>query len=195
MKMPREYDMTTRAAQAASSRLRILDATIELTGERPLSAVTLPIVAERAGVTVQTVLRKFGSREGLFEAAAVHGRTVVLAERAIHPEDVDASVDALLAHYERTSASTLVLLGQETWEPLIAEIVDAGKALHRTWVEEVFAQALAALPSSARAEAVDLLVVATDLYTYKLLRIDRGLSLDETRERMQRLIGAVRKVL
>lgn len=195
MKKPRSYDMTARAAQAASSRLRILDAAIALSGELPLTGITLPVVAERAGVTVQTLLRKFGSRDGLLEAAAVHGRAIVLAERLIDPDDVDASLDALLAHYERTSTGTLVLLGQERWEPLIADIVNAGKALHRSWVEDVFAHALAPLDQAARTEAIDLLVVATDLYAYKLLRIDRGLSLVETRERMRRLLDAVLGIL
>lgn len=191
MNKRRGYDMTTRSAQAATSRLRILDAAIALSGEVPLAAITLPAVAERAGVTVQTVLRKFGSRDGLFDAAQEHGRAVVLAERPADPDDLAASLDVLVQHYERTAVSTLMLLGQESWEPRAAEITSAGKALHRAWVEEVFAHRLAELDEEARIERLDLLVVATDLYAYKLLRLDGGLGLAETRERMRRLIDAV----
>ncbi len=43
--------------------------------------------------------------------------------------------------------------------------------MHRDWVETIFA-----LRSSPGGEdLVDLLVVATDVYTWKLLRRDRGL--------------------
>lgn len=187
--------MTTRSAQAESSRLRILDAVIALTAEVPLAAITLPLVAERAGVTVQTVLRKFGSRDSLFDAAQERGSQVVIAERTVDPDDLEASLDGLMQHYERVKVSTLMLLGQESWEPRAAAITGVGKALHRKWVEDVFAHALPPIDDVARAEAVDLLVVATDLYTYKLLRIDRGLSLVETRARMRRLIGAVLGIL
>ena len=38
---------------------------------------------------------------------------------------------------------------------------------------------------------VDLLVVATDVYTWKLLRRDRRLSVARTRERMEALVRAV----
>ena len=41
-----------------------------LFAERPYDQVSLPAIAERAGVTVQTVLRRFGSKEDLFAAAA-----------------------------------------------------------------------------------------------------------------------------
>jgi hypothetical protein len=42
-----------------------------------------------------------------------------------------------------------------------------------------------------RDEAIDLLVVATDVYTWKLLRHDRGLSRSATQERMRALVDAV----
>lgn len=195
MKKSRSYDMTTRSVQAASSRLRILDATIQLSAEVPLAAITLPLVAERAGVTVQTVLRKFGNRDGLFDAAQEHGSQTVIAERRVDPDDLEVSLDGLMHHYDRVEVSTMMLLGQEAWEPRAAVVTAAGKALHRKWVEDVFVHALTPLDAAARVEAVDLLVVATDLYTYKLLRIDRGLSLGETRERMRRLIDAVLGIL
>ncbi|MDL9981128.1 TetR/AcrR family transcriptional regulator [Microbacterium sp. ASV49] len=189
MNTPREYDMTLRAEQAAQTRVRILDALTALVAEIPLAAVTLPRVADRAGVTVQTVLRNFGSRDGLFAAGLEFGRDAVVAERTITPDDVDASLAALVDHYERTSTMTLLLLGQESWEPIAAEVTAGGKALHRDWVERVFAHALD--DAADRDEATDLLVVATDLYCYKLLRLDRALSRDRTLQRMRRLVQAV----
>ena len=58
-----------------------------------------------------------------------------------------------------------------------------GRLAHRAWVEEVFAGRLPE-PSDARARLIDVLVVATDVYAWKLLRLDRGLSVDDVRDRM-----------
>ena len=68
--------MGARAQAVEETRRRILDALIALAGERPFAEITLDTVAERAGVSVQTVLRQFGSRDGLFAEAmdAGHGR-------------------------------------------------------------------------------------------------------------------------
>ena len=68
--------MGARAQAVDATRRRIVDALIALAGERPFAEVTLDAVAERAGVSVQTVLRQFGSRDGLFAEAdgRRHGR-------------------------------------------------------------------------------------------------------------------------
>jgi AcrR family transcriptional regulator len=187
----RTYTMRTRAEQAEQTRLRILDATEALASSRPLAACTLPAVAENSGVSVQTVLRIFGSRDGLFEAARVHTQAAVLAERPADPEDVDASLASLVDHYEKHGDGVLLLLAQESWEPFAARVTTDGKRLHRVWVESVFAGAIETTEPASREVLVDLLVVATDVYAWKLLRRDRGLSRDETTERMRRLVASV----
>ena len=64
--------------------------------------------------------------------------------------------------------------------------VEATGGLHRAWVAEVFG------PMVSDDEALlDLLVVATDVYTWKLLRRDRGLSRVRTEARMKALVTAV----
>jgi len=57
---------------------------------------------------------------------------------------------------------------------------------HREWVEQVFAPYISGDP-----ELVNLLVVATDLYTWKLLRQDRRLSRARTEQHVTRLIRAL----
>jgi AraC-like DNA-binding protein len=52
--------MRARARSAAETADRILDATVELFVEMPCSQITLATLASRAGVTVQTVIRRFG---------------------------------------------------------------------------------------------------------------------------------------
>ena len=54
----------------------------------------------RPSVSVQTVLRHFGSRAGLFEAARTHAETKVVEERQGPVGDVAAAIRVILDHYE-----------------------------------------------------------------------------------------------
>ena len=84
MKTTRAYTMTARAEAAEATRRRIVDAAMS---RWPASArfaeITLDVVAERAAVSVKTVLRQFGSRDGLF-ADAMDAAMVDDRERAPH---------------------------------------------------------------------------------------------------------------
>jgi AcrR family transcriptional regulator len=191
MKTTRTYTMRARAEQAEQTRLRIIRATVELGGERPLAACTLPAIAERGAVSVQTVLRIFGNRDALFREVLERTSAEVVAERTADPDDVPASLAALVDHYERRGDTVLLLLGQETWEPLAAEITSPGKRMHRDWVGAVFARTLDPLDAVARETATDLLVAATDVSAWKLWRRDLGRTRDETLDRMLALAASV----
>ena len=191
MNQSRTYTMRARAAAVEATRQRILDATFALAGERLMTDIGLDAVARRAGVSVQTVLRQFGSRAALVEATVEHGARLVAAERHAPAGDVAGGLGVLLDHYERRGDGVVLLLAQESADPVVARVVDSGRALHRTWVAEVFGPLLRPVAGGAREEALDLLVVATDVYTWKLLRRDRGLSREAVQARMTRLADAV----
>lgn len=195
MKSTRAYTMRVRADRVQQTRERILDAVVSLAGDRPLARCTLPAIAERAGVSVQTVLRAYGTRDDLFAAARERATAHVLAERRIDPDDVPATVAALVDHYEARGDGVLLLVGQERWEPLAAEITAGGRRLHREWVARTFAHTLGRLPVDRRERAVDLLVAATDLSVWKLWRRDAGRTRDETLERMLALVASVTRQL
>jgi AcrR family transcriptional regulator len=190
MKTTRSYTMRARAEQAAKTRERILEATVDLAAHAPLAACTLPAIAARAGASVQTVLRVFGSREGLFAAALERARDEVLGRRDTPVGDVDAALDELIRQYERRGDAMLMMLGQETWEPVAAEITAAARAQHRDWTSRVFAPQLAEVAPAARDEVLDLLAVATDVLTWRILRRDRGLDAATTTMRMRRLAAS-----
>jgi AcrR family transcriptional regulator len=185
----RPYRMSARAAAVEETRARVLEAVLALHTERLSSDVSLADVAERAGVSVQTVLRHFGSREGLVEAALERASAEVEDERRVAPGDVAGAVHAVVEHYEARGDAVLLLLAQERFEPFAAMVTANGRALHRRWVTESFGPLLPTGPG--RAEVVDLLVVATDVYAWKLLRRDRGLSVARTRSRIEALVRAV----
>ena len=62
---PRPYSMSTRAARAAQTRERILDAALACYRESGIAATSLQAVARRAEVSAATVLNHFGSSDGL----------------------------------------------------------------------------------------------------------------------------------
>ena len=191
MKTTRTYTMTTRARSAEATRRRILQAAFELQSERLAAEIVLEAVADRAGVSVQTVLRHFGNRAGLFDATVAFANEQVADERRAPVGDLAAAITVLVDHYELRGEMALMMLAQETTHDHVRSLSVAGKRMHRVWVREVFAPQLEALTGEQLEEAVDMLVVATDVYTWKLLRRDRGLSRAETEHRMRTLVTAV----
>jgi AcrR family transcriptional regulator len=189
MNTTRAYTMTSRARAVEETRRRIIDASVELHWERPVSEIGLDDIAGRAGVSVQTVLRHFGSRAGLEKEALARALQVVADERRAPVGDVAAAVRVIVDHYERRGDQSILMLAQEGHEPLMTRITDQGKAMHRAWVHEVFAPYLSSADEAE--ELANLLVVATDVYTWKLLRRDRRMSRDRTERHMRHLVQRV----
>ena len=178
----RKYDMGARQQAKTATRDAIITAAIDTFMAERSFAITLPAVAERADVTVKTVLRHFGSRDGLVEAAWSRAYDEVMAERIPPQGDREAALKVLIAHYERRGDVVLAMLAEEN-DPRAARMNSAGQLGHRAWVEDVFADRLPGR-TAERSRLIDVLVVATDVYAWKLLRIDRGLSVDDVADRM-----------
>jgi AcrR family transcriptional regulator len=192
---PRRYEMRARADSRAATRERIVRATIDLSFELERVDVTLEQIARRADNSVQTILRHFGTRDALMAVAIAHGVAEVAAERRDPGAGVDANITLLVSHYERRGRFVLRLLaaddgiddtdgtdgtdGSET-----GTVTGPGKLLHRSWVEDVFGTELPP-PGPRRDALVDMLVVVTDVYAWKLLRLDRGLDRNTTEDRVR----------
>lgn len=187
----RPYTMRARADALERTRERIIDAALALARETRSLELTLDSVARQAEVGVRTVLRHFGSREGLFDAVFATGQAAVEAEREAPCGDIEAALTALLGHYEHWGDFTVHMLGQEGTDPRVDRLLSTGRPVHRRWVGEVFAPWLQPLEPDQLESVTDLLVVATDVYTWKLLRRDRGLSITDTGQRMHRLIDGI----
>jgi len=191
MKATRSYVMTARAEAVAETRERILRAALRRTDRLPLFAVSLADIASDAGVSVQTLLRQFGSRDALVDAGIELALGEVTEERHAPRDDLPRAMSVLLDHYESRGDSAILMLGQEPTDPQAARITDQGRAMHRAWVEDVFTPQLGDLTGSEREEMIDMLVIATDAYTWKILRRDRGLSRKVVERRMLRLVESV----
>jgi AcrR family transcriptional regulator len=173
--------MTARAQAAAATAEQILDATVELFWERPTDEISLGEVARRAGVARQTVIRRFGGKEGLMTAAAERETQSVRAQRAEAPVgDVHGAVRVLVDHYELLGGRVLKLLAEEQRVPELRVLADRGRVLHRQWCEHVFVSALVGRRGVERERRLAQLVAVCDVYSWKLIRLDCGLSRRQT---------------
>lgn len=187
----RAYRMTARAEATAQTRRRILEATIDLFTTTDAQDITLEAIARAAGVTVPTVLRHFGSKEQLLEATERHARESVIGQRyAATPGDVAGAVENLMEHYELWGDRVLRLLAREGQVPAIRAVTNYGRGVHREWVERTFAPLLPR-DGPARARRVAQLVAVCDVYVWKVLRRDLGLSREETAQALLEIITAL----
>lgn len=161
---------------------------MQLFFEHAFEDVTLAGIAKAAGVSHQTVLNHFESKEGVVLAVAERVRQDTMDARyRAEPGDVDGAVRALVGEYERFGdanvrwAATAERLGS------LAELLVEGRASHQQWLGHMFGPRLPA-PAAARRRAVNALHAATDVYTWKLLRRDLGLSRAETEKTVVRIV-------
>lgn len=186
----RRYAMGVRGARADATRARILEAA-RMRFDKQASDVTLAAIAEDADTSVATVLRLFGSKTGLLDAAIGSERD---AERGIvsDPQSVEPAVDALFDDYEQVGDRVIRMLGDEHRVPGFGEVARIGRVDHREWVEASFTPQLARLRPHERETATRALVAATDVYVWKLLRRDLRLDRDDAQDVVTRLCrGAI----
>ncbi len=184
--------MRLRAEQATATRERILASAAQLFSTRLFDDVSLDDVAVGAQTTVQTVIRHFGSKDSLFAAMASWSSDRMVAPREeAPPGDVAAAVRGLVDHYERWGDAVFLLLSQEDRVPAIRPHTEEGRAYHRAWVERLLGDALSGLRGNARERRLAQLIAITDLYTWKLLRRELGLSRRQAEMAIRELIEAL----
>jgi len=189
----RPYRMTARAAAAAGTADKILDATKHLFSENLIADITLADIAQRSGVTAQTILRRFGDKDTLFAEAISRLGDEILSQRGrATPNDLDDLLGNLIEHYETHGQLILKMLAEESTTPTIQPALAFGRDYHRRWCETVFAATLEPLTGTERERRRAQLIAICDLRTWEVLRSRMGLSRDEThaalREMLQPLI-------
>ncbi|HEX5533475.1 MAG TPA: TetR/AcrR family transcriptional regulator [Actinomycetales bacterium] len=191
----RPYRMGARASAAAATGERVLDAATEVFWEMPSDHISLEEVARRSGVSVQTVIRHFGGKDGLLAAASAREAGRVRAQRDEAPVgDTAAAIRVLVEHYENTADQVLKMLAEEQRVPALREIVDRGRAMHRDWCARVFSPALTDRVGVERRRRLAQLVAVCDIYTWKLLRRDAGLSRRQTELALVELVQPLLEV-
>jgi AcrR family transcriptional regulator len=190
----RQYRMQERARSTEATREAILEAVEVAFEELFFDEITLAEIARRSGVSVQTVLRHFESKEGLFMASMLHVGGKMARDRTLVPVgDVKGIVDDLVDHYENYGNRLLRMLAQEEREPALRQLADLGRIVHVEWCKQAFAPTIEGLRGAKRERRLAQLVTGTDIYVWKLLRRDRGLSLKETKLAMRELLEPLTK--
>lgn len=184
--------MSTRTAAVGVTRERILQAACDAFLHGWYDNVALRDIAAAAGVALQTLVNHFGNKEALFGAAADRiSDTISTLRWEVAVGDVEGAATTLVDDYEQTGDFTLRTLAIEERVPVVRPLLAAGRGGHQEWVEHVFAAALTGLRPAERKRRVAQLVVATDVFTWKLLRRDKELSREQTIIAIRELVEAL----
>jgi AcrR family transcriptional regulator len=185
----RPYRMKARGEATAATRERILAAAEAAFDELPFPEITLAWVAERAGVSVQTVIRHFGGKEALLVATLQHTALKMGGGRDFSPgAGTEEVIGVLSEHYEEFGDRVLRALAQEEQVPALGLLVELGRTYHVDWCKRAFQTGLKGLRGARRERRLAQLTAVTDVYVWKVLRRDRGLGPAQARLAMLELV-------
>lgn len=191
----RRYDSTRRAEQAAETRRRIVAAAAECFAERGYGRTTMPQVAERAGVSVESVTAA-GPKRALLIAAfsqAFVGRETeesVLGDdawaRALALEDpvamLDAVADLVVAGQQAGNGIWRAVTAAALEEPEVAELYRAltqrRRADHLRGVQ-VFAARGLLRPGRTLEQHADAMALLDGFDPYQTLVVEFGWTTEE----------------
>jgi len=179
--------MTARAKDAELTATRIVDAMLARLASTPYEHIRLEDVAADAGVTGQTVIRRFGNKPALMNATVERelARIVSAREAAAHASPAD-TIQNLVEHYERYGALILKTYSEAPLVPGLPEITARGRAFHVDWCRRAFP--LPSLPDRELARRTAQIVAICDATTWRILRFDGRLDPAETQIALEEMI-------
>jgi AcrR family transcriptional regulator len=184
--------MSTRAAAAEATRGRIIDAALLAFTTEWYDDVTLRGIAADAGVALQTLVNHFGTKEALFGVAVERfGERIEAARAAVAVGDIPGAITTLVDDYDESGDAIIRMLALEDRIAVLPPVLKRGRREHEQWVERVFAAALERLREAERARRIAELVAVTDVYTWKLLRRDKGLTRKQTILAVREMVEAL----
>lgn len=189
-KSPRAYRMTARAESAKQTGERLIDAMLSHFASTPYDRIRLEDVAADAQVTVQTVVRRFGSKHGLLAATVERELSRLAGDRAAAMGDSPQStMRSLVDYYEHHGALILKLYAEAHQAPGVPELAQRGRAYHVRWCRDAFADALSPdLDEEARNRRLAQIVAVCDATTWRILRVDGHLSPEQTEQALLELL-------
>jgi AcrR family transcriptional regulator len=191
----RRYEKRARAAQEQATRLRVVEAAMELHRTVGPARTTISAIAKRAGVRRATVYHHFPDERALFL-----GCSGIWRERHPLPEPatwstiadpaarVEAALSALYEWYEEAEPMLSALLRDIEAMPIIAELQGARQA-YLASVEDGLATGWG-VRGKAAARLRATIAVALDFFTWRTLD-ERGVG---RREAVTVMSSAVRAV-
>jgi AcrR family transcriptional regulator len=174
----RRYEKRARAAAEEATRLRIIEAAIDLHGTTGPARTTISAIAERAGVRRATVYRHFPDERALFL-----GCSGTWAERNPVPDPatwagivdpaarVEAALEALYTWYEQAEPMLSNVLRDVDAMPVIQEI-QAGRLAYLAAVEDGLAAGWG-MRGKAATRLRATIALALDFFAWRTLH-ERG---------------------
>jgi AcrR family transcriptional regulator len=191
----RPYKQVARAQARQRTRDALLDAAetvfLRKGWEQGSVDASVEALARSAGVTKQTLLRHFGSKEALVEQVVRRISERVHDQRWATPtDDVTGAVENLLDHYKEWGEE-LLRIGAAERSQTIADIAQQGRQLHYDWVEYAFRGSLDRFKGKARSRRRAALIALCDVHTWWLLSNDLDLSRHEVQVTLTQAIERV----
>jgi AcrR family transcriptional regulator len=176
--------------------MALLEAADEAFLSGPWEQVSLEAIARTAGVTKQTLLRHFGSKNGLLEKTLERAIGEVEEQRLAAPtNDIAGAVDNLLDHYEIRGGRAMRSSNLDLDGPL-ADLGRRAREFHYAWVERVFGRWLAAAPPTQHDKLRAALIAVCDVQSWWILSHDLALPRADVRATLilttSRLLGVQR---
>lgn len=187
---PKNYKADVQSEIKTLTRLRILAACRDLFLEKWVDQITLEDVARQANVTVQTLLRHFGTRDALVNLA-ISEIDLGIQMRKVPPQqgNLQTITSAVTEFYEVYGLYLLRAIALEDRFPQLNLLLTRSRRMHREWVQHSFDVYLRALSPQNRQQLEDQLYSLTEVYFWRVYRIDLGKSreiLENTWVRMLR---------
>ncbi len=168
------YKQVARAEARQRTRTALLNVAMEEFTRGRWEKMSLQELASRAQVTTQTLLRHFGSKDGLL----THAMASTTAEMytpcwSTAPGDVEGAVKNLLDHYEEWGERSLrVGTWLESGAPVLASISRMARQMRHEWVEDAFAPQLERRYGDEHVRCRAALITLCDVHTWWLLSHD-----------------------
>lgn len=193
VKRRRRYDSSKRRADAAARRQSVLTAAGELFQQRGFAPTTVAAVADRAGVSPETVYKNFGGKTGLVRALygqAIRGEGPVPAEQRSNRLRTHADALDVVRGWSRLATEVaprvvpLLLLVRDAAVLDVASrglLAELDGARHRRMADnaEFLHSAGHLRPGMTTAMAADLMWSISAPEMFELLVLRRGWSLEQ----------------
>ena len=194
----RPYRQTARAEATQDLRSRIVQAFLSALKVQWLDDITLDDVAEKARTTRQTIIRMFGGKEGLLKAAVEIWPAEVEAQvRTPECKTVEALAAAMVGMLEEFGSMYLRVLSLAPRYPDLDHFVALGRARHRQWFTDTLTPLLEGRDSSEIAQIINECLIASDTYSWSLLRHSFGKSAEEAQstitDMMKKAVGKAKR--
>lgn len=173
----RPYDSRLRAEQARQTRERILDAATRVIASG-IANVSVPAIAQEAGVSVPTVYRHFRTKTDLLAAVYPHVARQTGLDRLPDPTSLDDLREGIRRIFEHVDAFD-DLARAAMASPGAAEVRHATMPSRLARIRRVADSIEGDLSESARARITRLLTVLTASASLRMWRDHLGSSVDE----------------